>query len=172
LASLPWLLLRCQAGNFKRNPRLNPAHRQFRQIMGFPMAGHVPIPSPGWTRTAITIKARRRMLSCPTSFISRESWRGAMASTVWGRTIKGTALPGEIPQQTTAIWQANTGRDGKPGREYLPIPDLPVSRDRRSLRTSSTTFIRPFHLKGCIGSRLCHQTGSPSVRTEQRPRCR
>ena len=157
---------------FKRNPRRNPAHRQSRRTTQPPMAGYARIRSPGSIRTGITTKARRRMLSYPTSSTSMASWLAATASTAWVRTIKATALPGEIPPPTTAIWQANTGQDVRHGREYLPIHDLRFSRDRRSLQTSFMTFILPFHLKGCIGSRRYQQTASRSARTEQRPRCR
>jgi len=155
-----------------RNPRSKPAHRPSRRTMGLPMAAHVRTRSHGLIKMATTIKAPRPMLSYPTFFTSKESWRDATASTAWVQTIRATALPGEIPPRTTATWQANIGQDDKPGREYSPIRDLRYSRDRRSLRTSFTISILPFRLKGCIGSRLCQQRDSRLARMEKQPRCR
>jgi len=155
-----------------RNPRRKPAPRPSRRTMGFPMAAHVHIRSHGLIRTATTTKAPRPMLSYPTSFISKESWRDATVSTAWAQTTKATALPGEIPPRITATWQENIGRDDKLGREYSPIRDSRFSRDRRSLQTSFTISILPSRLKGCIGSRLCQQRDSRLARMENRPLCR
>jgi len=155
-----------------RNPLRNPAHHRSRRIMSPPMAGHARTQSRGSTRTAITTKARRTMLNYQTYFTSKESWPDATASTEWARTIKATASPGEILLLTTATWRANTGQDDRSARGYSPTRDLRYSRDRRSLQTSSTIFIRPSRLRGCIGLRLCQQKGSVSVRTERRQRCR
>ena len=164
-ASLPGRQLQAQSAPESCAPPIPANH-------GLSNGGSCPYPIPWLDKNGNHNQSPAPNVELSNIFHFKGSWRGATASTVWGRTIKAIALRGETPLQTTAIWQANTGQDGKLAREYSPIPDLPCSRDRRSLRTSSTTFIRPFHLKGCIGSRLCHQTGSPSVRTEQRPRCR
>ena len=115
-ASLPSRQLHAQAAPETCAPPI-------RKNMHPPTADHAHIRSLGSTRMVITTKARRRMLSYPTSFTSKESWPDATASMEWVRTIKGTALPGEIPPPTIATWQANTGQGDKRGREYSPIPD-------------------------------------------------
>ena len=122
-----------------------------RRITNPRMVVHARTRFRGSTRTAITISPPLRMSNSQASTTSRESWRDAVASTAWVRTTRATASRGALLPPTTAIWRASIGRRAGHIRLSLPTHDSRYSRDRRSLRTRSTTSTRPSHRKASIG---------------------